>query len=252
MTEVITLQDLSFSYGAAPVLEHVDLAVEEGEFLGIVGPNGGGKTTLLKLVLGLLEPASGSISVLGQPPAQARRSIGYVPQFATLVRDFPITVEGAVLLGRLGSTRWLGGYRAADRATARDAMAEARILDLAARPLGTLSGGQLQRVLIARALAAQPKILMLDEPTANIDLRVEADIFELFKRLNEHITIIVVSHDVGFISHYVSRVACLNRTLVCHPTSAIAGEIIERLYGLPLQMIHHAVDTERAAPPHPR
>ncbi len=221
------------------MLEHVEFTVEKGEFLGIVGPNGGGKTTLLKLILGLLEPASGRISVLGGPPARAREAIGYVPQFATLVRDFPITVRDTVLLGRLGKTRWLGGYRGIDRAVAYEAMTQTRILDLADRPIASLSGGQLQRALIARALAAEPEILMLDEPTANIDLRVEVDVFELFKQLNRRMTIVVVSHDVGFISQYVSKVACLNRTLICHPTSAVAGEVIEALYGAPMQLIHH-------------
>jgi zinc transport system ATP-binding protein len=239
MTPAIAVQDVSFSYGNAAVLEHVEFTVEKGEFLGIVGPNGGGKTTLLKLILGLLEPASGRISVLGGPPARAREAIGYVPQFATLVRDFPITVRDTVLLGRLGKTRWLGGYRAIDRAVAYEAMTQTRILDLADRPIASLSGGQLQRALIARALAAEPAILMLDEPTANIDLRVEVDVFELFKQLNRRMTIVVVSHDVGFISQYVSKVACLNRTLICHPTSAVAGEVIEALYGAPMQLIHH-------------
>jgi zinc transport system ATP-binding protein len=244
MTPAIVLQDVSFSYGDAPVLEHVDLTVDKGGFLGIVGPNGGGKTTLLKLILGLLEPASGHVSVLGGPPARAREAIGYVPQFATLVRDFPITVRDTVLLGRLGKTRWLGGYRGVDRAAAYEAMTQTRIVDLAERPIATLSGGQLQRALIARALAAEPEILMLDEPTANIDFGVEVDVFELFKQLNRRMTIIVVSHDVGFISQYVSRVACLNRTLICHPTSAVAGEVIEALYGAPMQMIHHGAVQE--------
>lgn len=239
MSPVITLENVSFSYGGPLVLDHVSLAIERGEFLGIVGPNGGGKSTLLKLILGLLAPDEGRVRVLGGTPAQARRALGYVPQFSAFPRDFPINVEQTVLLGRLGKTRLFAGYRRADHAAARMAMEETQIWDLRGRVLGTLSGGQLQRVLIARALAAEPEILVLDEPTANIDLRVEVDIFDLLRQLNARMTIVLVSHDIGFISQYVTRVACLNRTLLCHGTSEISGEVIEQLYGAPVRMIRH-------------
>jgi zinc transport system ATP-binding protein len=240
MSPVIQFEDVSFTYGGPMVLEHVDLAVEEREFLGVVGPNGGGKSTLLKLLLGLLRPTSGSVRVLELEPLQARREVGYVPQFATFPRDFPIAAEAMVLQGRLGHARLLGGYGPADHEAARRAMHETEVFDLRARPIGSLSGGQLQRVLIARALAIEPRILLLDEPTANIDLRVEKDIFDLLQQLRARMTILVVSHDIGFISQYVTRVACLNRTLVCHTTSELTGEIIQELYGAPVRMIRHA------------
>lgn len=236
---VIRIEEVSFSYGGPPVLEQVSLEVEEREFLGLVGPNGGGKSTLLNVVLGLLEPTSGTVSVLGRSPRDARRAIGYVPQQATFARDFPISVEDAILLGRLGKTRVIGGYRRQDRDLALQAMQEVEIDDLRNRRVGTLSGGQFQRMLIARALVADPQIMILDEPTANIDLRVEEDIFDLFKELNKRMTLIVVSHDIGFISQYVTRVACLNRTLVCHRTADITGEVIDKLYGTPVRMIQH-------------
>jgi zinc transport system ATP-binding protein len=236
---VIELDSVSFTYGGPPVLQDVSLEVPPGEFLGLVGPNGGGKSTLLKIMLGLLEPSTGRVAVLGRRPAEACREVGYVPQHPSFPRDFPITVEETVLLGRLGRTRGWGGFTAADRPIARRAMVETEVPDLAGRPLSTLSGGQIQRVLIARALASEPRVLLLDEPTANIDLRVESDIFTLLKQLSARLTIIVVSHDVGFISQYVTRVACLNRTLLCHRTDAITGETIERLYGAPVRMIHH-------------
>lgn len=239
MNPVVTFEDVCFSYGGPLVLEHVDLAIEKGEFMGLVGPNGGGKSTLLKILLGLLEPASGRVRVLGDEPAQARRAVGYVPQFAAFPRDFPISAEEMVLQGRLGHTRLLGGYRAADHEIARQAMLDTEIWDLHARPIGSLSGGQLQRVLIARALATRPRLLVLDEPTANIDLRAEKDIFDLLKELNARMTILVVSHDIGFISQYVTRVACLNRTLVCHATAELSGEMIQELYGAPVRMIRH-------------
>jgi len=236
----ISLDDVSFAYAPGQLtLEHIDLQVEQGEFLGLVGPNGGVKSTLLKVILGLLEPSGGSVRVLGQPPGVGRQAIGYVPQHAAFARDFPVSVEDAVLLGRLGRTRMLGGYRGADRRIARRAMAEAQILDLMDRRLSTLSGGQFQRMLIARALVGDPSILLLDEPTTNVDQRIETDVFQLFKMLNQRMTVVVVSHDLGFISEYVTRVACLNRTLVCHRTSEITGEMIEQLYSTPVRMIQH-------------
>jgi len=276
---IIRVWNLSFAYGAAPVLEGVNLEVGAGEFLGIVGPNAGGKSTLLKLILGLLEPQAGRIRVLGQPPAAASRLIGYVPQYPSFPRDFPITVEQAVLLARIGGRErhpiaghnretftdlprggivghpgergrwdplpgWLaalrpGGYGRTDRAAARQALEEVEAADLARRRIGSLSGGQLQRVLLARALAGEPRILILDEPTANIDQRLEGDIFDLLRRLNQRLTILVVSHDIGFISSYVGRVACVNRTLICHCTDAIDGQIIRELYGESVRMVAH-------------
>ena len=238
-TPVIKLDHVSFSYGGPPVLEDIDLTVTRGEFLGLVGPNGSGKSTLLKVILGLLAPSSGRIMVMGRRPVDARDLIGYVPQFGTFVPGFPISVEETVLMGRLGKTKTIGGYRSGDRTLAHQAMSDAGILDLRNRPLGNLSGGQLQRVLIARALVIEPEILLLDEPTSNVDLRAEEDIFELLKRLNEQMTIIVVSHDIGFISQYITHVACLNRTLLCHQTATLTSEVIEQLYGRPVRMIRH-------------
>ncbi|WP_020508497.1 metal ABC transporter ATP-binding protein [Lamprocystis purpurea] len=236
---VIAVENLGFSYGDNPVLVGVDLTIAAGEFLGLVGPNAGGKSTLLKLMLGLLAPQTGRIQVLGMPPRAARRYLGYVPQYPTFPRDFPISVEQVVLMGRLGLGPPLGWYRPADRAAVRTALAEVEALDLAARRIGTLSGGQLQRVLLARALVGEPRILILDEPTANIDQRVEGDIFELLARLNARLTILVVSHDIAFISGFVHRVACLNRTLICHRTDAVDGDLLHRLYHADVRAVAH-------------
>lgn len=223
----------------APVLQKVNLEVAEGEFLGLVGPNAGGKSTLLKLILGLLRPQSGQVQVLGTSPRQARRRLGYVPQYPSFQRDFPISVEQVVLMGRLGLTPSLGWYQRADRAAARQALREVEAADLARRRIGTLSGGQLQRVLLARALVGDPQVLILDEPTANIDQRTEGEIFDLLAGLNARLTILVVSHDIAFISSYVDRVACLNRTLTCHQTDAIDGELVHRLYGEKVRSVAH-------------
>ena len=242
MQYVIEIHNVTFAYTREPVLSNVSLVVPPEEFLGIIGPNGGGKTTLVKLILGLLRPHGGSISVMGTAPQVARSRIGYVPQYPTFSRrDFPISVMDTVLLGRLGQdSRWSITYSGEDQDIAREVMEAVEILDIAGRPIGSLSGGQLQRVLIARSLACRPEILILDEPTANIDIRAEEDIFARLKQHNDHMTVIVVSHDIAFISGYVDRVACLNQTLVCHAINEISGKTIEDLYGAPVRMIHHA------------
>jgi zinc transport system ATP-binding protein len=242
---VIDIQSVSYSYGSVPTLSGIDLQVTEGEFLGIVGPNAGGKSTLLKLILGLLQSHSGSLRVLGRTPRVASRQLGYVPQYPSFPRDFPITVGQVVQLGRLGQagSRWQallpGRASGADHEAVYRALAEVEAGDIAKRQIGSLSGGQLQRVLLARALVGQPRILILDEPTANIDQRLEGEIFDLLKLLNTRMTILVVSHDIAFISRYVSRVACVNRTLVCHRTDAINGSVIQELYGENVRMIAH-------------
>jgi zinc transport system ATP-binding protein len=252
LSPVIDIQSLSFSYDSVPTLSGIDLQVAEGEFLGIVGPNAGGKSTLLKLILGLLQPQSGSIRVLNRASSAASRLLGYVPQYPSFPRDFPITVEQVVQLGRLGLDQdggqgngkwhalWPGRVSGADHEAVRRSLAEVEAGDIAKRQIGSLSGGQLQRVLLARALVGEPRILILDEPTANIDQRMESEIFDLLRVLNARMTILVVSHDVAFISRYVSRVACVNRTLVCHRTDAIDGATIQALYGENVRMIAHS------------
>ena len=179
---LIKIEDVYYTYDGVTVLEGLNLDVKQGEFLGIVGPNGGGKSTLLKLMLGLLKPQSGSITIFGKRVAPARRKIGYVAQYPTFQRDFPITVEQAVLLGRLGvKSRGLAGFLPGrfndlDRKAVKRALEEVEALHFAKRLIGSLSGGQLQRMMLARALVSEPEILILDEPTANIDHRVESDI----------------------------------------------------------------------------
>lgn len=239
MEPIISIDNVSFSYSSVPVVRDINLAINDGEFLGVIGPNAGGKSTLLKLILGLLSPDAGEITVFGKNPDKGRSRIGYVPQYPAFTRDFPINVCDAVLLGRLGETRWYGGYTQEDREIAINVLKAIEIDTIQHQTIDSLSGGQLQRVLIARALASKPDILILDEPTANIDVRAEEDIFALLKQYNDHMTIIVVSHDIGFISAYVDRVACLNQTMLCHTTSEISGKTIEELYGAPVRMIQH-------------
>lgn len=236
---VVEIHGVSFSYGDNLVLENIDLAVNRGEFFGIIGPNASGKSTLLRLMLGLLQPDRGDIRILGTGPDAARTRIGYVPQHPGYRREFPVCVRDVVLMGRIGVTNTLGRYSQRDHDCAMEAMRAVQVDDIAGRPVAGLSGGQAQRMLIARALACEPEILILDEPTSNIDLRAEESIFALLKQYNARMTIIVVSHDVAFISSYVDRVGCLNRTLVCHTTGELSGKSIEELYGADVRMIQH-------------
>ena len=240
MSAVISFDGVSFAYNHIKVLEDISVDIEAEEFFGIIGPNAAGKSTLLKLMLGMLKPDQGKITVSGLSPDQACEKIGYVPQTPSFPRNFPINVIDVVLLGCLGKHTGFGGFSKQDREIAGKSLAAVEIEDLSAVPIAHLSGGQVQRMLIARALAGQPEILVLDEPTANIDVQAEENIFSLLKHYNEHMTIIVVSHDIAFISGYVNRVGCLNRTLLCHETEAISGKTIEELYGAPVRMIHHA------------
>ena len=236
---IIKIRDLDFSYGGPKILENIEIDIHHNEFIGMVGPNGSGKITLLKIILGALTPDKGSVKVLGNPPSHSVKEIGYMPQLTPFTRNFPISVEEVVLMGRLGKPYTIGFFNKADKQAAEKAMNDVQVLDLRKRAIDSLSEGQLQRVLIARALICDPKILILDEPTANVDMKIEKDIFDLLKQLNEKITIIVVTHDIGFISQYIHRVACINRTLICHPTSELTGETIENMYGSHVHMVHH-------------
>ncbi len=236
---VVALEGVSFSYNGSPVLEDVHLAVEERDFLCVVGPNGGGKTTLLKLILGLYKPDRGRVRVFGGPPERARSRIGYMPQHVHLDPLFPVTVLDVVLMGRLGDGLRFGPFRSRDKEAARAALAQVELDHLGHHSFADLSGGQRQRVLVARALASNPDLLLLDEPTSNIDTVHETELFAILSGLNERMTIIVVTHDLGFVSRYVRRVACVNRRVVVHPTSEITGEMIHEIYESDVRMVRH-------------
>lgn len=238
METVISLNNLSFAYNSAPILQDVTLAIPARDSLCIVGPNGGGKTTLLKLILGLLTPDQGTIQVLGQDPALARLRIGYVPQFAHYDPHFPVTVLAVALMGRLDRL-CCGPYSKEDREAAREALAEMGLADMAGRLFSEISGGQRQRVLIARALATSGEILILDEPTANIDAASEEHFFEVLERLNQRLTVLLVTHDIGFASKFFKSIACVNRQVLIHPTSELTGELIRNMYGGDIRMIRH-------------
>ncbi|MFO7832045.1 MAG: ABC transporter ATP-binding protein [Desulfuromonadaceae bacterium] len=240
----LEISNVSFSYPQVQVLKDINLTLHGDEFLGIVGPNGGGKSTLLKLILGLLEPASGKIRVLGRTPEQARPLLGYVPQFVTFDSKFPIKVRDTVMQGRFGTRKHQLFYSRTDRLKTAEAMERTDILDLQDQPMTALSGGQRQRVLIARALACDPQLLLLDEPTANIDPYHGENIFGLLHRLHDEVSIVLISHDIGFITRCVTRVACLNHTLVCHSTSPVENELLQEIYGMPLSRVEHGTNID--------
>jgi len=236
---VVELDGVSFSYNGRPALSDVTLRVVEREFVSVVGPNGGGKTTLLKIILGLLRPQSGTVKVFGGPPEKARSRIGYVPQYADCDRQFPALTIEVVLMGRLGKARWWGPHRRADKEAARRVLDEVGLAEMARRPFAELSGGQQQRVLVARALAGDPDLLLLDEPTANVDIAAEEELYELLRQLNRRLTIILATHDVGLVSSYVQSVVCVKQRVVVHPTSELTGDLLAEIFGADHRLVRH-------------
>jgi len=204
----------------------------------VVGPNGGGKSTLLKLMLGLIKPSTGTITILGNPPEKARESIGYMPQFLYCDFSFPVNVMDVVLMGRKGG-RFFGFHSKNDKQMAMNKLELLKVADLYNRPFSNLSGGQRQRVLIARSLVSEPEILLLDEPTANVDPAVESQFYEILKELTDKITVLTVSHDLGVVSEVVDRVLCVNRFVKIHPTSSLSGDMIKDIYGDDVKMVRH-------------
>lgn len=218
----VIVKNLFFSYEQENVLTDINLSFSKSDFLAILGPNGGGKSTLLKLMLGILSPKKGSISILGKTPKEAKKHIGYVPQDVSINKNFPITALEVALMGRLGGS--FGYFGKEDLEITKNALETVGVIDFANKKIGSLSGGQRQRVFIARALAANVDFLFLDEPTANIDPKGQIEIYELLKRLNKNTGIAIVSHDVNILIGYANIVANINNTIHLHKNIKVQRE----------------------------
>jgi zinc transport system ATP-binding protein len=230
----IKSNNLFFQYEETPILENVSFVIAPGEFVGIFGPNGGGKTTLLKLLLGFLKPQKGSLEILGESPKTAREKMGYVPQISHLDRQFPITVLEVVMMGCLDKSPW-HSYTKDAKEKARAALEEVGMLDFHDHSFGTLSGGQAQRVLIARALVSKPTILLLDEPTASVDASAEESIYKLLEHLKGTMTILMVTHDLQVMLQKVDRFICVHRDVTSYSQAQVCDHFAQGLYHPPLK-----------------
>lgn len=238
----IKLQNISAGYDNEIIIEDINSNIYDGDFFGIIGPNGGGKSTLLKIILGLLKPYKGSIKIYGQPPRIGRKNIGYVPQYSEYDKHYPISVWDVVLMGRRSIRGIHPLYSSDDKKATIDALKKVNMDKYKKRHISELSGGQRQRVFIARALVSNPRILLLDEPTASIDKDLQVNFYNLLKDLNKNVTILLVTHDIGVISAYVNRVACLNHFMFIHDDEkTISKEMLEKTYSCPVDLIAHGV-----------
>jgi zinc transport system ATP-binding protein len=241
----VRFDGVRFSYGSIRVLEGASFHVHEGEFAALVGPNGSGKTTVLKLILGLMKPDAGTVTIFGREARGAREEIGYVPQAVVYDPAFPVTVESVVRMGRLRGS--FGHYSRADREAAMSAMEDAGVADLAPRPYAALSGGQRRRVLVARALAAEYRILVMDEPASNMDAASEAQLYRSLGSIKGRATVLVVTHDTGFVSALTDSVFCLGYgyaergRVMKHPAAPAGKGLPAELYGgAALRVLHDA------------
>jgi zinc transport system ATP-binding protein len=236
MEVLLEMNSLSASYGTAIVLENVSLRVMENDFIGVIGPNGGGKTTLLRIILGLLKPVSGSL--LFNTSQLDSKSIGYLPQISTGDTNYPITVTDIVLSGLMIKKGIISRMSSSDRVRAAEVMDELGLSGLRSSTLNELSGGQMQRAFLARAIIGEPKLLLLDEPGNFVDSTFENDFYEKLRVLNKRMAILMVSHDVGTISSHIKSFACVNKTLHYHPSHEITNDDLVS-YGCPIQLVTH-------------
>lgn len=226
----VSLRNLSFSYGSSWVLQNISCDISPRSFLGIIGPNGGGKTTLLKILMGLLTPTRGTVRIFNESPAMMRQRIGYVPQFHRCDKEFPITVEELVLLGAISKTSRFGLYPAAVRKQAENLLQEFDLFSHRKQAFGSLSGGMAQKALLARALLSDPDLLLLDEPTANIDARSSSAILERLTLLKQEKTILFVTHDLKTVVGNVDQILCVQTTLTAYHPDEICNHFSFGLY----------------------
>jgi zinc transport system ATP-binding protein len=236
MAYLFEMNSLSASYGDNVVLKDINFRVSENDFIGVIGPNGGGKTTLLKVILGLLKPLEGKIVFNNE--LLNEKSIGYLPQMSTGDINYPVTVTDIVLSGLMISKGIISRMSSSDKKKAEMVIAELGLKEMASSTLNELSGGQMQRVFLGRAIIGNPKLLLLDEPGNFVDTTFENDFYEKLRDLNNRMAILMVSHDVGTISSHIKSFACVNRSLHYHPSHEITNEDL-LAYGCPIQLVTH-------------
>ena len=241
--EVLKIENLTVGYDYGhTVLENINLSVKEKEYLCVLGQNGGGKTTLLRAILGLLPTSNGNITICGKSIKEGRKEIGYVPQFSTQDKTFPITVKEVVLTGmQTSKLKPFYRYTKEQQDYANFLLEEMGISSIGNKQMNELSGGQIQRTLIARAMAVNPKILLLDEPTASVDPASRETIYALLDKLHEEKTIILVTHDLVAVSQKVDSIACLNRTLIYHGEPKLTKKTVDAMFGCPVDLIAHGI-----------
>lgn len=237
--KAVEINNLSIKYNEQLVLKDINLSIEDKDFMAIIGPNGGGKSTLLKVILGILNPDNGGVKVFGREPKKARDLIGYLPQNLDFDHDFPINVFETVLTGRYHGL--FKGYTKEDHNAVWHALKDVEMYDFKDRQISRLSGGQMQRVFIARAIVREPKLLIMDEPMASIDPEMQHSFYELMSRLKNKMTIILVSHDVGAVSTHVDKIACLNQKLFYHGPVEDSANGLEEIYHCPIELISHGI-----------
>jgi zinc transport system ATP-binding protein len=238
------LEGVSAGYFSEPVLTGVDLAVYPGDFIGVIGPNGGGKTTLVKAMLGLIPLFSGKVLF-----PQGKLRTGYLPQVSQIDKSFPITVREVVSSGLKARNKWFPHLTKSQRIKVSEMLDEAGIASLTHRPIGELSGGQLQKTLLCRALINHPQLLILDEPNTFVDKNFEEDLYRWLKELNRKMAIILISHDIGTISPIIKTIACVNGTLHYHPSNQISEEVL-KVYNCPVDIIAHGPVPHRVLKEH--
>ncbi|MFP4471708.1 MAG: metal ABC transporter ATP-binding protein [Bacteroidota bacterium] len=234
--KILELKSVTAGYGDEVILKDINLAIYDRDFIGVIGPNGGGKTTLVKLIIGLIKPMSGQ--VIYTHPANNSKLIGYLPQVHGTDRKFPITVLDVVLSGLADGNRIFRRFSKTEIRQARELLAEMGIAHLERKNIGELSGGQVQRVFLCRAIISEPQLLILDEPNTYVDNQFESDLYRFLKKLNETMAIMMVSHDVGTITYYVKTIACINRELHYHKSNVISQAQLAA-YNCPIQIIAH-------------
>ena len=239
MEKLIEIKEVTVSYDIKPVLNSVSLDVWKFDFLGIIGPNGGGKTTLLKIILGLMKPDSGEISFFDNEKRVPSLKIGYLPQINPIDKRFPISVYEAISSGLAGEKPLLKDFTHSQKERVKDLIVEMGLEKFAKRAIGELSGGQLQRALLARAIVSCPQLLILDEPNTYVDKKFESQFYELLGEINKKTSIILVSHDIGTLLPMVKNVACVNETMHYHPGTDISDEWVSKTYSCPIEIIGH-------------